>query len=585
MAGNKKPTPAKGKSSGSSGARSSHSRGGSTSKSSPNKRADNWNFTHIPPQAAQRTGNGRQKGRDLVSWARPRMMEQTMLHLVFECTTRNIRLPWDNIAHRLHPGLSGNALLQRFQRLRRELVAEGHLVPPLPGRGNSNTDPEVRGYTRLDRDGPDLETTRAIRFDEPWLAPQFNLPDAGRLVHNQVDRRKGGKDATSFQLGSDEDTESEEPDFDALDSDDDGGSGSNDDDDRDEKGDEDDGEQSKSAKRRAPTDRRQSIRSVKKKTYAEPDSGDEKASGKQKKYNTPDRRHRGGSSSPLVRRRDRLGRRNTASSSTQQTSRDPVSSSNVTAASQDLAADTGGVMPNPEVPITFTCNTDGSFSFQGLPVNGSGQTSTITLPQLGSSALNTSVGNNTNGLSQEAMFAMYQHMMQAQFGGNALAGQQGFQGPNNPNASFHGLPGSSQSGSGGPAGRSSIFTGQHFGGMVTPASSHPSANASIADVTMGGMGASQIAGHGNKKLDPEQHRLAMAILNPASGSGVGKTSDDAAAKTPGRRGHMKLQSPESDEGDDNIEVKTEDPGDAPVKCTPGVKKDKASAAADDMDES
>ncbi|KXJ96992.1 hypothetical protein Micbo1qcDRAFT_211267 [Microdochium bolleyi] len=571
MAGAKKTaSSSKGKSASTGASRSSHSRGGSTSKSSPNKRAENWNFTHIPPEASQRTGNGRQKGRDLVSWARPRMMEQTMLHLVFECTTRNIRLPWDNIAHRLHPGLSGNALLQRFQRLRRELIAEGHLVPPIPGRGNSNTDPEIRGYTRMDRAGPDLETTVPIRFDEPWLAPQFNLPDAGKLVHNQVDRKKGGgKDATAFQLGSDEDSDSDEPDFDALDSDDDGGvkpAGEGEDEDDDG---EDSEEESKSAKRRAPSDRRQSIRSVKKKTYAEVDSGDEKA-GSSKKIHTPDRRNRGGSSSPAVRRRDRLGRRGTAASSNNPSVGRPAG--DLTSAM--LAAQTsipGGALPIPEVPITFTCNNDGSFSFNGMPTSGGAHASTATLPQLSAAAMNSSMGNNgnTNGLSQETMFAMYQSMLQQQFG------QQGFPGPTNPNASFHSLPGQP----GGAGGRPSIFTGQHFGGMATPASSVPSANASGVtgtDITMGGMGASQV--------DPEQHRLAMEILKPAG-------SVDKAGKmtTPsGRRSQRKLQSPESDNGDDNIEVKTEDPaGDTPIKdAAPATKKKmKKTPAEDDMDES
>lgn len=221
-----------------------------------------------------------------------------MLHLVYEATTRNIRLPWDNIAHRLHPGLSGNALLQRFQRLRRELIAEGHLVPPLPGRGNSNMDPEIRGVTRLDRDGPDLETTRPVRFDEPWLAPAFNLPDAGRLVHNQTTARKGGKDATAFQLGSDDESDSEEPDFDALDSGDDGKEQS--DEEEDDNEDEDDVKEEEQQSRRASVSRRQSVRaSQKKKTYAEFDSDDEQEPSKKK--STLDRRNRAGSVSPSAR--------------------------------------------------------------------------------------------------------------------------------------------------------------------------------------------------------------------------------------------------------------------------------------------
>ncbi|KAH7040550.1 uncharacterized protein B0I36DRAFT_310970 [Microdochium trichocladiopsis] len=560
MAPTKKPAQAKAKTP-ASAARSKHARGASTSNSSPNKRAENWNFTHIPPDASQRTGNGRQKGRDLVSWARPRMMEQAMLHLVYEATTRNIRLPWDNIAHRLHPGLSGNALLQRFQRLRRELIAEGHLVPPLPGRGNSNTDPEVRGFTRLDRDGPDLETTRPVRFDEPWLAPMFNLPDAGKLVHNQTSSRKATKDATAFQLGSDEDSDSEEQDFDALDPDDGAGDDSEEDED-DGEDEEDEDDKAFKNSRRASTSRRQSIRSQKKKSYAEFDSDDEQETSNKKK-STPDRRNRAGSSSPLVRRRNGPGRRSTMSSTTQP-SVQPAGNINLANIPQNPGSGSG--QPSSAMPITFSYNHDGSFSFHGLNADGlPGQS--IRIPPVGSAPTVAAPGN----IPQEALLAMYQQMLNAQQN-LAASGQP---------AAFHGLQAASGD-------RPSIFTAQHFG-IATPSSSaNQSANLPSGDITMGGMGASQADAGGKSSLNPEQHRLAMAILNQSGGDG---------SKTPVRRSQRNHQNPADNGVQDTVVVKTEDgpnedapgePNTTASKNVPSLNKEKTireSREEDDMDES
>lgn len=108
------------------------------------------------------------------------MAEKLMLHLHYECTRHKVAIPWDTIAHRLHPGSSGAAVVQHINRLRKELVSEGHLVPPVaqkPGT-SSATDPNIRGYIREDMHGEDRESVRPVYFGEKVDDAKFNLPDA-----------------------------------------------------------------------------------------------------------------------------------------------------------------------------------------------------------------------------------------------------------------------------------------------------------------------------------------------------------------------------------------------------------------------
>ncbi|EGX93189.1 hypothetical protein CCM_04561 [Cordyceps militaris CM01] len=145
----------------------------------PNHARDS-SFSHTLPTDEQKRGNGRVVGRSLIMWARPRMAEKLLLHLHYECTRHKIVLPWDSIAHRLHPGSSGAAVVQHLNRVRKELIREGHLVPPVcqkPSSG-SGVDPGIRGFVRLDPDGEDKETTRPVRFDEKYDDLRFNLPDS-----------------------------------------------------------------------------------------------------------------------------------------------------------------------------------------------------------------------------------------------------------------------------------------------------------------------------------------------------------------------------------------------------------------------
>jgi len=58
------------------------------------------------------------------------MSEKLLLHIQYECQKEGIELPWARIAHRLHPGSSPGAITQHLKKLRVNLLAEGHLVPP-----------------------------------------------------------------------------------------------------------------------------------------------------------------------------------------------------------------------------------------------------------------------------------------------------------------------------------------------------------------------------------------------------------------------------------------------------------------------
>ncbi|TLS23370.1 uncharacterized protein PpBr36_06292 [Pyricularia pennisetigena] len=178
---------------------------------------EKWNYTPIPPHGAQKSANGRNEGRSLIMWGRPRMIEKVMMHLQYECSRHKIELPWDAIAHRLHPGSTGGAVVQHLGRLRSQLIVEGHLVPPpmqKPG-SRAQVDPWIRGYVRKDQDakvcfktGNEAFETRAVRFDEKLDDRHFNIPDAVDVINNQSvsspakSKNKNGKRSAARTLSS-----------------------------------------------------------------------------------------------------------------------------------------------------------------------------------------------------------------------------------------------------------------------------------------------------------------------------------------------------------------------------------------------
>lgn len=62
--------------------------------------------------------------------ADPGKAEQALLAIVYECHVAGIKLPFDNIAHRMNPGSSGESFKQHLPKLREELLEQGFAVPP-----------------------------------------------------------------------------------------------------------------------------------------------------------------------------------------------------------------------------------------------------------------------------------------------------------------------------------------------------------------------------------------------------------------------------------------------------------------------
>ena len=179
-----------------------------------------WDHTHHLPSAAKKAKNGRVEGRNLIPWNResrcpsplqdqnglmhpdadsgigPRMADKLLLNIVYECSRFKIELPWDNIAHRFHPGSSGSAIQQHLNRLRNYCLVEGHLVPPVIQKASVRkpvaVDPAVRGYIRAHSSGPDVLSTRRVLYTEPtedlkfMLAGAYDNPDTLEAINSKI---------------------------------------------------------------------------------------------------------------------------------------------------------------------------------------------------------------------------------------------------------------------------------------------------------------------------------------------------------------------------------------------------------------
>ena len=104
------------------------------------------------------------------------MAEKFLLNLQYECHRAKIDLPWNAIAHRLHPGSSGAAVTQYLTRMRKDLLAEGHLVPP-PAQAKGPIDASIRGYIR-EKESDDKATPRPVSFAEKLEDRRFAFADA-----------------------------------------------------------------------------------------------------------------------------------------------------------------------------------------------------------------------------------------------------------------------------------------------------------------------------------------------------------------------------------------------------------------------
>lgn len=67
--------------------------------------------------------------------------------MIYELTRQGVAIPYDDIANRLDPGSSGNALIQALNKQRDQLLAEGHLIPPTAQRDDPLAG-IIRGYVR-----------------------------------------------------------------------------------------------------------------------------------------------------------------------------------------------------------------------------------------------------------------------------------------------------------------------------------------------------------------------------------------------------------------------------------------------------
>ncbi|PTB67503.1 hypothetical protein BBK36DRAFT_1167898 [Trichoderma citrinoviride] len=134
-------------------------------------------YTHHLPTKEQVSGNGRKVGRNLIMWNRPRMVEKLLHCILHELDRQNVRVPWNTIAHRLHPGASGSSCKQWANRSRNSLVAEGHVVAPLYKK-NKPYDPTIRGYMRDLTRTDDKIVIRAVGYGEYIEDPRINEPDA-----------------------------------------------------------------------------------------------------------------------------------------------------------------------------------------------------------------------------------------------------------------------------------------------------------------------------------------------------------------------------------------------------------------------
>lgn len=123
------------------------------------------------------------------------MVDKLVLHMQYELARHKIDVPWDVIAHRMHPGTSGSAVLQHFNRMRATLLAEGHLIPPpLPKPGSRQpVNPLIRGHVRKYPDGSDITTMRPVPYTEPMDDLKINIPYSYDDLLAVIDKKGKGK--------------------------------------------------------------------------------------------------------------------------------------------------------------------------------------------------------------------------------------------------------------------------------------------------------------------------------------------------------------------------------------------------------
>lgn len=129
------------------------------------------------------------------------MIEKLFYHLMYESHRAGIDLPLAEAVHRLSPGSSGQSALQHLARFRDQLIAEGHLVPPLLGKRNVKHDPNIRGYIR-DLASNDPYAVRTVTWDEKTEDPKENFEINDGIIRGSGRYKRGNNTGVTPQKPS-----------------------------------------------------------------------------------------------------------------------------------------------------------------------------------------------------------------------------------------------------------------------------------------------------------------------------------------------------------------------------------------------
>ncbi|KAJ2902367.1 proteinrelated to RNA-binding protein cabeza [Zalerion maritima] len=139
------------------------------------------------------SGNDRVPSRHPIPWTRPRMAEKLLLCVIYEVEkqaheanqenkfktglgTAPGGIPWSKVAQRISPGSSGSAIKQKLEKVRLQVLEEGHFVPPVASFGIGAThDDKVRGYIEKPNG-----THRELLFDEDYEHPKASYIKPGK---------------------------------------------------------------------------------------------------------------------------------------------------------------------------------------------------------------------------------------------------------------------------------------------------------------------------------------------------------------------------------------------------------------------
>lgn len=132
------------------------------------------------------------------------MIEKLLLHVQYECHKAGMRIPWDDIVHRLSPGSSGPSAVQMLNKMRDVLITEGHLIPPILGKSATVEDPNIRGYAR-DMAKVSPTAIRDVYWNEEYADRKENLVVPGLIrgsgKYRAVAKERGDSPASAQAAG------------------------------------------------------------------------------------------------------------------------------------------------------------------------------------------------------------------------------------------------------------------------------------------------------------------------------------------------------------------------------------------------